>query len=84
MSDEEWDDDDFRHRPFSWLQERIPNRLVAAWYALRGKPVAYRLTIRNGGIDLKGVNGAALLEVAIIGAHTAIAADGVPRLPDLH
>jgi hypothetical protein len=47
-------------------------RLRVAWHVLRGHTVAYRLTIRDGGIDLRGEPKACIAQVSVIGAQTAI------------
>lgn len=50
-------------------------RLRMAWNILRGRPVAYRVRIRDGSLDLRGMRGAIVQEVTIIGADTAILTD---------
>ena len=42
-----------------------------AWYCLRGHTVAFRLTIRDGGLDLRNVDKCIISEVQIHGADVA-------------
>jgi hypothetical protein len=61
--------------PVTWWQQ---TRLYLAWRLLRGDTIAYRLTIRDGGIDVRGTERAHVVDCAVIGGQVGLHMDGLP------
>jgi hypothetical protein len=51
-------------------QARTPHRLIAAWRALRGRPVAYRVTV-EGGLTISGASHAIVADCMFHGIPQA-------------
>jgi hypothetical protein len=48
------------------------SRFGAAWAALRGRPVAYRVAIEGGGLTLSNSTGAVIVGCMFTGLPTAV------------